>query len=73
MKEIYFNFVNLIQEMPKVWFAIIWLLTAAWMLKLLTKFYKLHDGTQKNIEKPGLLLLALVLFGVILFLTYIRI
>ena len=73
MKEIYFQFVNFIQEMPKIWFATIWLVLSAITLALIVKFYKIYNGTQKSFEKISLLILALIVFAIVVFLTYVRI
>lgn len=72
MKELYYNVVNLIQEMPYIWFSVIWLITFAVILVLVMKFYKVYNGTQKNFEKLGLFITAIVLFAVLIFLTYVR-
>lgn len=73
MKDAYFQFVNFIQEMPKIWFTTIWLVLAAITLVLIVKFYKIYNGTQKSFEKLSLLILALIIFAVLVYLTYVRI
>lgn len=72
MKELYFKFVNFIQEMNSLWYATLCLLLISVIFILVVKFYKIYNGTQKNFEKVSLLFLALVLFAVLVFLTYIR-
>ena len=72
MKELYYDFVNLIQEMPALWFATIWLVGFAVVLMLIVKFYKAYNGTQKNFEKLGTFIIAIVLIAALIFLTYIR-
>ena len=73
MKEVYFKFVNFIQEMPAIWFATIFLVLAAIALALMVKFYKIYNGTQKSFEKLSLLILTLIIFAILIYLTYIRI
>ena len=72
MKELYYQFVNFIQEMPNIWFTTIWLGLMAVIFVLVVKFYKIYNGTQKNFEKISLLVLALILFAILIYLTYIR-
>ena len=72
MKDIYYKFVNYIQEMPALWFGSICLLLVAISLGLIVKFYKIYNGTQKNFEKISLLVLAIIVFAVLVYLTYIR-
>ncbi len=72
MKSLYYQFVNFIQEMDGIWFGTIWLLTLALTLVLIMKFYKAHNGTQKSFEKISLLILAIILFSVLIYLTYLR-
>lgn len=72
MKELYYNIVNLIQELSAIWFSTIWLVTFAIILVLVMKFYQVYNGTQKNFEKLGLFITAIVLFAVLIFLTYVR-
>ena len=71
-KSAYYQFVNFIQGLDKVVFASIWLLLFALILVLIMKFFKKYNGEQKKFEKIGKLFLAIVLFGVMVFLTYIR-
>ena len=73
MKEAYFQFVNFIQEMPGIWFATILLALFSITFLLVVKFYKIYNGTQKNFEKISLLLLALIIFAIIVYLSYVRI
>ena len=72
MKSLYYQFVNFIQTMEPVWFVIIWLLLFAVILVLVMKFFKVYNGTQKKFEKLSLIVLALLLFAVLIYLTYIR-
>lgn len=73
MKDIYFKFVNFIQEMPTIWFTTIWLVLMALCFVLVVKFYKIYNGTQKSFEKISLLVLSLILFAILVYLTYVRI
>ena len=72
MKSFYYQFVNFIQEMPQVWFAIIWLLLVAVILVNIMKFFKIYNGTQKKFEKISLIVIAIMLFALLVYLTYIR-
>lgn len=73
MKDAYFKLVNFIQEMPALWFATIWLVLMAICFCLMVKFYKIYNGTQKKFEKISLLVLTLILFAIVVYLTYVRI
>ena len=72
MKSLYYQFVNYIQTMDQLWFVTIWMLTFAVMLVYIMKFFKIYNGTQKKFEKLSYLVLALMLFAVLIFLTNIR-
>ena len=72
MKDIYFQFVNYIQEMPGLLFATIWVVLISVVFLLVVKFYKIYNGTQKSFEKVSLLFLALIIFAILVFLTYVR-
>ena len=72
MKSLYYQFVNFIQTMPQMWFVTIWLLLFACTLVCVMKFFKIYNGTQKKIEKPSLIILAVLLFAVIIYLTCVR-
>ena len=72
MKELYYNFVNFMQEMPSLWFATILLGLMAVIFVLIVKFYKIYNGTQTKFEKISLLVLALILFAVVVYLSNIR-
>ena len=73
MKDAYFQFVNFIQEMPIFWFSVICLALISVVFLLVVKFYKIYNGTQKGFEKLSYLVLALILFGILVYLTYVRI
>ncbi|MBQ8615106.1 MAG: hypothetical protein IJ415_00875 [Clostridia bacterium] len=72
MKSLYYQFVNYIQTMSSLWFAIIWLLLFAVILIYIVKFFKIYNGTQKKFEKLSYIVMALLLFAVLIFLTYLR-
>lgn len=72
MKNLYYQFVNYIQTMSQLWFVTIWLLMFALILVNVMKFFKIYNGTQKKFEKLSLLIIAILLFAALIFLTYIR-
>ncbi len=72
MKSVYFQFVNFVQTMETWIFAIIWLLLFAWILVCIMKFFKKYNGEQKKFEKLSLIVLALILFALLAYLTYLR-
>ncbi len=72
MKSVYYQFVNFIQTMDALWFTTIWMAMFAGILLLIMNFFKIYNGTQKKFEKLSLFILAIILFAVLVFLTYIR-
>ncbi len=72
METIYYQFVNFIQEMDGLWFATLWIALVALTFILIVKFYKAHNGTQKTFEKISLLILAIIIFAVLIYITYLR-
>ena len=72
METFYFQFVNFIQEMDGLWFMTLWIAMVAITLILIMKFYKVHNGTQKSFEKISLLILAVIIFAAVIYLTYLR-
>ncbi len=72
MKSIYYQFVNFIQTMNTLVFATIWLALVAWILVLIMKFFKKYNGEQKKFEKVSLIVLAIILFALVAYLTYLR-
>lgn len=72
MKSIYYQFVNFIQTMDALWFTTIWMSLFAGILLLIMNFFKIYNGTQKKFEKLSLFILAMLLFAVLIFLTYVR-
>lgn len=39
---------------------------------LVIRFFKIYNGSQKKIEKGSLIFLAVLLFALLIFLTYVR-
>ena len=72
MEAAYFQFVNFIQGLPNMWFYTIWFLMFAVVFALIVKFIKKYDGTQKKFEKISLLIIAVLIFALLVFLTYLR-
>lgn len=72
LKSFYNQFINFMQEMHTAWFVTIWVTLLIGMLLCIMRFFKLYDGTQKKFEKIGLMVLAIILFAVLIFITYIR-
>lgn len=72
MKEAYYQFVNFFQNMKTIWFATIWIALLCCGLLCIMNFFKAHDGKQKSFEKAGLLVLAILMFAFLIYLTYIR-
>ncbi len=72
IKSYYYQFVNFIQGLSNLWFVTIWLLLVSLILVLIVKFFKIYDGSQKKFEKLSLIIIAVLLIGVLVFLTYIR-
>lgn len=74
LKSFYYQFVNFIQEMHPAWFAMIWLAIFVCSAMCVMKFfmaYKYKDKHKKFV-KVGMLILAIILFAILIFLTYIR-
>ena len=72
MKDLYYQFVNFIQEMPYIWYVTILFGLIAFTFILIVKFYKIYNGTQAKFEKLSWLIWALIFFAMIIYLTYIR-
>jgi len=72
LKSLYYQFVNFIQTMQPIWFITVWMALFAGILLLVVKFFKIYDGTQKKFEKLSVLVIALVLFAILIYLTIIR-
>lgn len=72
MKSLYYQFVNYIQTMNPLVFITIWLLLFAVALVFIMKFFKIYNGTQKKFEKLSYIVLAVLAFAIIVYLTYLR-
>lgn len=70
--NIYNQFVNFIRDMPSIWFLTIWFALFAGCLLLVMNFWKKHDGKQNSFVKLSLLAWAIILFALLIYLTYIR-
>ncbi len=70
--SLYNRFVNFLQELDTIWFVTIWMLLLVVMLVCILRFFKIYNGTQQKFEKVSLMILALVVFAVLIFITYIR-
>lgn len=70
--SLYNRFVNFLQELDTIWFVTIWMLLLVVMLVYILRFFKIYNGTQQKFEKVSLMILALVVFAVLIFITYIR-
>lgn len=72
LTSFYNQFVNFIQEMHTALFVTIWVILLAGVLICLVRFFKIYDGTQKKFEKISLMIIALILFALLIYITYIR-
>ena len=72
MKSIYYQFVNFIQTLSPLWFITIWITLLCGTLISITRFFKLYNGEQKSFEKVSLLVIAIICFALLVYLTYIR-
>ena len=72
MESLYYQFVNFIQEMPTVWFVTIWTVLFCGTLIFIMKFFKLYNGEQKSFEKLSYIFIAIILFALLVYLTYLR-
>lgn len=71
-KSGYFQFVSFIRDMPTIWFAILWAVLVSLTLVCIMKFFKKYDGTQKEFVKVSLIILAVIFFACLMFITYVR-
>lgn len=72
LKSYYYQFVNFIQEMSSAWFVLIWLgLVVAILLSVMT-FFKENSKENKKFVKGSMIILAILLFALLVWLTYIR-
>lgn len=72
MQSLYYQFVNFIQEMQPVWFVTIWCVLFCGVLIFVVKFFKIYNGEQKSFEKLSYIFLAIILFALLVYLTYLR-
>ena len=71
-KSGYFQFVSFIRDMPTIWFGILWAVLVSLTLVCIMKFFKKYDGTQKEFVKVSLIILAVIFFAFLMFITYVR-
>ena len=72
MESIYYQFVNFWQDMKTSWFVTICTFLFALTLIFVAKFFKKYDGTQKEFVKLSYLILAILCFAILVYLTTIR-
>ena len=72
MKSLYYQFVNFVAEMSTVWYVTIWTILFCGALIFIMKFFKLYNGEQKSFEKVSYIFIALILFALLVFFTYLR-
>lgn len=72
MKSLYYQFVNFIQEMSVVWFVTIWVILFCGVLLFTMKFFKIYNGEQKSFEKLSYIFIAVILFVLLVYLSYLR-
>ena len=72
MKSVYYKIADYIQAMDPLIYATIWLGLFALAFILVVKFFKIYNGTQKKFEKLSYVVLALLVFVIIVFLTNVR-
>lgn len=72
LKSYYYQFVNFIQEMNATWFVLIWLgLVVAILLSIMT-FFRENSKENKKFVKGSMIILTILLFALLVWLTYIR-
>ena len=72
LTSFYNQFVNFIQELHTAWFVTIWVILLVGMLVCIMRFFKIYDGSQKKFEKVSLIIIAIILFALLIYITYIR-
>ena len=70
--NIWYQFINFIQEMHAGWFSLIWILIMGGALISIMNFFKIYNGTQTKFEKVSLVIISILLLAVLIFLTYVR-
>lgn len=71
-KSGYFQLVSFIRDIPNIWYGILWAVLASLTLVCIMKFFKKYDGTQKEFVKVSLIILAVIFFACLMFITYVR-
>ena len=71
-KSGYFQFVNFLRDMPTIWYVELWVALLCLTLVCVMKFFKKYDGTQKEFVKVSLIILAIIFFACLVFITYVR-
>lgn len=71
MDSLYYQFVNYIQSIPPIWFMTIFIAGISGTFLLIVKFFKRYDGSQTRFEKLSLLILAMMLFGAVAYITHL--
>ncbi len=72
MESIYFQFVNFIQQMHPMLFMTLWILVLVFTLTSVVNLFKKYNGEKKKFEKTSFLILAIILFALLIYLTYLR-
>ncbi|MBE7076671.1 MAG: hypothetical protein E7374_02135 [Clostridiales bacterium] len=72
LKSIYYQFENWIATMNPWLFAFIYVILFAIIFISILRFYKIYNGEQKQFEKISLLIITILLFAFVVFITYVR-
>lgn len=70
--DYYNRFVNFIQQLPTIWFVIIWFVLFAGILLCIATLFKKYDAEKNKFKKVSMLVVAILLFALIVYLSYIR-
>ena len=69
----YYNrFVNFIQQMPTIWFVIIWFVLFAGIMLCIATLFKKYDAEKNKFKKVSMLIVAAILMAILIYLSYIR-
>ena len=71
MRSFYYQFVNWVQAIPPLWFMTIFIAGISGTFMLIIKFFKKYDGSQTKFEKLSFLILAIMLFSVVAYISYL--
>ena len=71
-KSGYFQLVSFVRDLPKFWYFTLWAVLVCLTLVCIMKFFKKYDGTQKEFVKVSLIILAVIFFACLMFITYVR-